>query len=100
MADKTEDQIQREKEAVAKMVGAKSAMEAALQRIATLEEYGARMARLAHELGRFASQEALIRTNYHRDTAMGGYHSDASTASAKSLLRQVDHIKTEIFEKA
>ena len=37
MSDKTEDQITREKDAVQKMVGAKSAMEAALGRIATLE---------------------------------------------------------------
>ncbi len=37
MTDKTEDQIAREKEAVQKMVGAKSAMESALARIVTLE---------------------------------------------------------------
>lgn len=37
MTEKTEDQISREKEAVQKMVGAKSAMESSLARIATLE---------------------------------------------------------------
>lgn len=37
MTDKTEDQIAREKDAVQKMIGAKSAMEAALARISTLE---------------------------------------------------------------
>lgn len=37
MTEKTEDQIVREKEAVTKMIGAKSAMEAAISRIQTLE---------------------------------------------------------------
>lgn len=37
MSTKTEDEIAREKELVAKMVGTKSAMEAALSRIGRLE---------------------------------------------------------------
>lgn len=36
--EKTEDQISRDKEAVAKMKGAQSAMEAAIRRISTLEK--------------------------------------------------------------
>lgn len=37
MTSKTEDQIEADKQAVQKMIGAKSAMEAALRRIQTLE---------------------------------------------------------------
>lgn len=37
MTEKTATQIEKDKEAVAKMIGAKSAMEAAIRRIETLE---------------------------------------------------------------
>ena len=100
MADKTEDQIQREKEAVAKMVGAKAAMETAIQRIATLESYGSRLTALARELGRFIGSEAAIRTHYHDAKSMGHYHNDPSYATAENILRQINTIKSEIIEKA
>ena len=40
MTTKTEDEIAREKEAVQKMVGAKSAMETAIKRIQRLDTKG------------------------------------------------------------
>ena len=52
MNTKTEDQIEADKQAVQKMVGAKSAMEAALRRITTLESaLGTAKARI-EEIGR------------------------------------------------
>ena len=100
MADKTEDQIQREKEAVARMVGAKSAMEAALQRIATLEEYGRRMACVARELERMIGDDAWISSRYHNPDGKGAYCSDVKHISARGLIQQINAIQADIFKQA
>ena len=98
MAEKSEDQIQRDKEAVAKMHGAKSAMESALRRIASLEEAGKKMAVLHHEAVSILSENALVSTKYSDADSMGRYVGDSKIVPVKHLTRQINRIKSEIFD--
>lgn len=70
MSDKTEDQIAREKDAVQKMVGAKSAMEAALARIGTLENAIKRMATVLDDMAR-GSGDGIGYMTYHNEKGSG-----------------------------
>ena len=65
MTEKTEAQIEKDKEAVQKMIGAKSAMEAAIRHIDTLE---GRLKTIDAALRQYQSslgEEAYVRTNWH-----------------------------------
>ena len=64
MTVKTEDEIAREKEAVAKMIGAKGAMEQAIDRINRLQTALKMVLAGVSEIKRVTGHGALIRTVY------------------------------------
>lgn len=64
MTDKTEERINAEKEAVQKMVGAKGAMDTALQRIKRLEDTIARMNMMIDDLATNVGDGLLFKTYY------------------------------------
>lgn len=70
MSEKTEDQIAREKDAVQKMIGAKSAMEAALARINTLERAIQAMATVMDDMAQKAG-DGVGYITYHHDSNSG-----------------------------
>ena len=65
MTTKTEDEIAREKEAVQKMVGAKSAMETAIKRIQRLEETIYSMVVLIDDVSGAFGETAMFSTYQH-----------------------------------
>lgn len=64
MTDKTEERIAAEKDAVQKMVGAKGAMDAALQRIKRLEDTIASMNMMIDDLAKNVGDGLLFKTYY------------------------------------
>tara|TARA_R110000796_G_scaffold68034_4_gene156040 strand:+ start:906 stop:1205 length:300 start_codon:yes stop_codon:yes gene_type:complete len=62
---KDEDQIAKDKEAIAKMVGAKSAMEAALRRIDGLSRALKLVQKLHEEAAKVSSSSARVLTHYN-----------------------------------
>ena len=62
---KTEDEIAREKEAVQKMVGAKSAMEAALSRIDRLQKALSHADTILNDAQHHAGDGIYVRTHRH-----------------------------------
>ena len=69
MTTKTEDEIAREKEAVQKMVGAKSAMEAALSRIDRLQKAMSSIDLVLSDMQRHAGDGLYVKTHYHGGAA-------------------------------
>lgn len=69
MTTKTEDEIAREKEAVQKMVGAKSAMEAALSRIERLQQALKQIDTVLTDAQRHVGDGVYVKTHYHGGSA-------------------------------
>lgn len=65
MTTKTEDEIAREKEAVQKMVGAKSAMEAALSRLDRLQKAMANIDAILADAQRHVGDGVYVKTYHH-----------------------------------
>lgn len=65
MTMKTEDEIAREKEAVQKMVGAKSAMEAALSRIERLQKAMSNIDTILTDAQRSVGDGVYVKTYHH-----------------------------------
>lgn len=90
MTDKSQDQIEKDKEAVAKMIGAKSNMEAAIRRIAALEDGVRRLDNLVKEQSRLIAPDAKITTRCHSEffSLAGNYCNEEKTVDAHSFKRQ------------
>ncbi len=71
MIDKPESQIEKEKDAVKKLTGARSAMDSALKRIHTLEDAIKTMRLLTAEARNHLGENLYIRTYYHEDRDSG-----------------------------
>ena len=69
MSTKTEDEIAREKEAVQKMVGAKSAMEAALSRLDRLQKTMSSIDAILADAQRHVGDGIYVKTHYHGGSA-------------------------------
>lgn len=83
MAEKSEEQIAKDKEAVARMIGAKAAMEAAQRRIETLE--GAlKSVRQRCDCVSKAFGEAAHFNVYHQ--------TNWQVRSAKDIFRDIDNV--------
>lgn len=81
---KSEEQIAKDKEAIARMVGAKSAMEAALRRIETLEK-------CIHSV---REQAATIGKAFNADVHLNVYsvaHRDYRVVKVKDLFANIDN---------
>ena len=85
--EKSDDQIAREKEAVASMKGAQANMKAALDRIQTLESALAAAAYALRQMKHYTPTGLYINTGSSQASPMtvGGYV-DASVASANKAL--------------
>ena len=79
--DKSEEQIAKDKEAVARMIGAKSAMEAAQRRIETLEFTLKNVRSRVEHVGKAFGGEAFIRV------FIGG---DWKTLPARDVFAEID----------
>lgn len=88
MTAKTDDEIAREKEAVQKIVGAKSAMEAALQRINRLERTLSHVDAILTDMRGNVGDGLYIKTFHH-----GGSGNGEATVTLKS---QIDYAKRMI----
>jgi predicted Zn-dependent protease len=85
MTTKTEDQIEADKQAVQKMIGAKSAMESALRRIHTLESaLNVAKARI-EEIGRAHGDNLAIAV--YRD---GGQKFVSAKQLTRSAISEID----------
>lgn len=85
MTNKTEQQIEKEKLAVAKMIGAKGAMELVLKRVENLERALKMSINLHAETARLVADDAIIRTHYNA-SGMCCYRDEASVIDASDLL--------------
>lgn len=81
---KTEEEIAKEKEAVQKMIGAKSAMETAINRIARLERELLIACQTMEEVAKATGDNLMYRTYQH-----GGSQSDASVVQISVNLRRI-----------
>lgn len=80
---KDEDQIARDKEAIAKMVGAKSAMEAALRRIDGLSAALKAVKNLHEEAVKGCSSHARVLTHYNGNN--GSYTQDKKPVAVEDI---------------
>jgi len=71
MSTKTEDEIAREKDMVAKMIGTKTAMEAALSRIARLEKTMRDANVFLDEMRKVAGDHLAYKTYHHTGSNNG-----------------------------
>lgn len=81
---KTEEEIAKEKEAIQKMIGAKSAMETAINRIARLERELLFACQTMEEVAKATGDNLMYRTDRH-----GGNQSDASVVQISVNLRRI-----------
>lgn len=81
---KTEEEIAKEKEAIHKMIGAKSAMETAINRIARLERELLFACETMEEVAKATGDYLMYRTYRH-----GGNQSDASVVQISVNLRRI-----------
>lgn len=92
MTDKTDDQIAREKEAVQKMVGAKSAMETAIQRIDRLERAIGNMVVLIDDMASAVGEKAMFATYHHGERSDSG----AKPVFARHQLNRIAQIGRDV----
>lgn len=85
MTNKTEERIAAEKEAVQKMVGAKGAMDTALQRIERLEGTIKLMAMMIDDVAGTVGEGTLMRT-YYGENRTGG---NAEVVATRSHLQSI-----------
>lgn len=85
----TDDEIQKEREQVNKMIGAKSAMEASLHRIKTLESALFEMHTRYSEIAKCVGDSVIVESRYAR-----GYWEKGETKPAKitDLKEGVDRL--------
>jgi hypothetical protein len=83
MSEKTEDQIAREREAVQRMVGAKGAMELALNRISRLESALKNVIQRTEIIAQEVGDGILVNCSEHDS----GY--DRKPVSLKAALRRI-----------
>ena len=81
---KTDEEIAKEKEAIHKMIGAKSAMETAINRIARLERELLFACQTMEEVAKATGDNLLYRTYLH-----GGNQTDASVVQISVNLRRI-----------
>lgn len=81
---KTEEEIAKEKEAVQKMIGAKSAMETAINRIARLERELLIACQTMEEVAKATGDNLMYRTYQH-----GGSQSEALVVQISVNLRRI-----------
>lgn len=91
MTTKTEDEIAREKEAVQKMVGAKSAMETALKRIERLEGTISRMVLHIDDVSVAFGEKLTFETHYH-----GGNGSERKSVPVKGQLARIAQMGRDV----
>lgn len=84
---KTEDDIAREKEAVQKMIGAKSAMEAALSRIERLQSAIGSVQMILSDLHKNLGDGLYVKTFHHGSSGNG-----EATIKAKDQLAYAKRI--------
>jgi len=87
MNTKDEEQIAREKEAVQKMVGAKSAMETAIMRISRLEAAIGNMVMLIDDVSGAFGEKAMFSTFHHGEG--GGGHRAVSVKEHLSRIAKI-----------
>jgi predicted Zn-dependent protease len=85
MPSKTEDQIEADKQAVQKMIGAKSAMESALRRIQTLESALRTAKTRIEEIGRGHGDQLAIAV--YRD---GGQKFVSAKQLTRTAISEID----------
>lgn len=85
MSDKTEERIAAEKEAIQKMVGAKGAMDTALQRIERLEGTIKHMALMLDDVAKNVGEGTLMRTYYGE----GRTSSSAEVVTMRTQLQSI-----------
>lgn len=90
---KTEDDIEREKEAVAKMIGAKGSMEKMLARHDRLVNALKHVSALAEDMGRRVGEDLYIKTYMH-EGASGG---ESKLVSIRVQLARIDRITKEVI---
>lgn len=88
---KTEDEIQREKDAVQKMIGAKGAMETALQRIQRLETALKGIASILDDAANKLGDGLYIKTHYH-----GTNNSGEQSVLLKEQLKRASEISRKV----
>ena len=81
---KTEEEIAKEKEAIHKMIGAKSAMETAINRIARLQRELLFACETMEEVAKATGDNLLYRTYRH-----GGHQTDALAVQISVNLRRI-----------
>lgn len=81
---KTDEEIAKEKEAIHKMIGAKSAMETAINRIARLERELLFACETMEEVAKATGDNLLYRTYRH-----GGHQTDALAVQISVNLRRI-----------
>ena len=91
MTKKTEDDVDREKEAVAKMVGAKSAMEAMISRHDRLVSALKAVNEIAQDMGRRVGEDMCIKTYNHGERGETG-------SKFVSIRSQLARIKATVEE--
>jgi len=92
MSNKTDDEIQREKDAVQKMVGAKSAMEVSLARIKRLEDALGSMAVILDDAARAVGDGLYIKT-HHSGVIGNGPH----VVALREQLKRVSAIARNLI---
>lgn len=89
---KTEAEIEKEKDAVAKMIGAKSAMEAMIHRHERLVSALKLIDSLASDMGKHVGEDLYIRTYQHGERGKEGpqfVQVKAQTARISELVRSL-----------
>jgi len=92
MSDKTEAEIEREKEAVAKMVGAKSAMLKMIDRHDRLVRALDQISSIAADLGRSVGEDLYLDTYYHGQTGKTG----SKFVRVKDQIKRIHTIASEL----
>lgn len=82
--EKSEEQIARDKEAIAKMVGAKSAMEAAIRRIEVLEECLKSVRRQSEVIGKAFNETVHLNVYSHN-------HREYRVIKVSDLFAMIDN---------
>lgn len=93
MTTKTDDEIQREKDAVAKMIGAKSAMETALERISRLQRTLDGMAGALDDAAKRVGPDLYIKTYFWP----GRNGSEMVTVPLQEQLKRVAQMAREVL---
>lgn len=88
---KTEDEIAREKDMVQKMVGAKSAMDAALSRIDRLQKTIERMVCLIDDVSGVFGETLMYSTYQH-----GENHGDRKPISVKKQMARIAQMGRDV----